>query len=122
MRPSHPRFFVHQLLGMGDLGEFEKTNLTSWMSQTISRNLRSVLICELPVPRRVRVAEYGRYGRLLPQDVHLHVGQPQGLAAQSSQPGRAFGNALSHVDRRVEVPRFLPQPSRLFHFSCIVFE
>ncbi len=122
MRPSHSRFFVHQLLGMGDVGEFEKTNLTPWMSQTISRNLRAVLICELPVPGRVRVAEYGRYGRLLPQDVHLHFGQPRALAAQSSEPGRAFGNALSHVCRCVEVPRFFPQPSRLFHLAGVFFE
>ncbi len=73
MRPSHARYLVYQQLGVGGFGEFEKTNLTPWMSQTISRNLRSVLICELPVPGRVRVAECGRYRRLFPEHVHLHV-------------------------------------------------
>ncbi len=90
MCPSHARYFIHQQLGVGGFGEFEKTNLTPWMSQTISRNLRSVLICELPVPGRVRVAEYGRYGRLLPQDVHLHVGQTRAPRGSVERAGPRF--------------------------------
>ncbi len=44
------------------------------------------------------------------------------LTTQSSEPRRAFGYALSHIDRRVEVPCFLPQPSRLFRLSRVLFE
>ena len=50
------------------------------------------------------------------------LGSRARLAAQSSEPGRAFGNPLSHVCRCVEVPRFFPQPSRLFHLAGVFFE
>lgn len=45
-----------------------------------------------------------------------------GLASQSREPGRALGNTRRHIGRRVEFPRFLPQPSRFFHLSRSLFE
>ncbi len=50
------------------------------------------------------------------------LGSRARLAAQSSESGRAFGNALPHVYRRIKVPSFLPQPFRLFHLAGGVLE
>ncbi len=48
--------------------------------------------------------------------------RPGGLPAKASKPGRAFRNALLNVDRRIEIPRLLPQLFRLFLLPCVVFE